>query len=320
MAFPRLFKQKVPTLEQMDGLIRFVDEGSLANAFGKGKGDQGKGTQKLGRIDRCFGIRTRMSSGGGKVPTPEAEELAGICRAFFQKLEDFKSRSERAPNSFVVGAGDTLTFYLLIPALKRAEAWRATAQLHLHNLRSSEIVSGLTSGALDVGLVRLSAVEKLVRQKRLKAERLCRLEYVFCVHRSALNGFAGSESDEAGLIKWCMKTRPLAAYYGETSTFSEALGKIGVDLPIQLCCESFPQVREAVTGGGYCGIIPALAARELPAKDFITFGTKTLAKTSRDVALVWSAALTERRKGGDDALGVLRTALKATINSPAATT
>jgi hypothetical protein len=130
MAFPRLFKQKVPTLEQMDGLIRFVDEGSLANAFGKGKGDQGKGTQKLGRIDRCFGIRTRMSSGGGKVPTPEAEELAGICRAFFQKLEDFKSRSERAPNSFVVGAGDTLTFYLLIPALKRAEAWRATAQLH----------------------------------------------------------------------------------------------------------------------------------------------------------------------------------------------
>src|SRR4051812_44397260 len=117
MPFETLFKKRVPTPEQLHTLIKFVEQGSLAAAFGAGKSAQAAATQQLGRIDQAMGIRTRKSAGAYKVPTPEAQALAGLAREFFQKLEDFKRHSERTPNSFSIGAGDSLFFYLLIPAL-----------------------------------------------------------------------------------------------------------------------------------------------------------------------------------------------------------
>ena len=110
MSFEALFKKRVPTPEQLHTLVRFVERGSLSAAFGSGKSAQAAATQQLGRIDQTMGIRTRKSSGAYKVPTSEAQELASLAREFFQKLEDFKRQSERKPNSFSIGAGDSLTF------------------------------------------------------------------------------------------------------------------------------------------------------------------------------------------------------------------
>jgi DNA-binding transcriptional LysR family regulator len=275
-----------------------------------GKSAQQKATQLLSRIDRCFGIRTRRSDGQIKVPTIEAEQLAELCRDFFNKLGDFKARTEKSPDAFEVGAGDTLTFFILIPALRSAGAWRQSVQLHLQNLKSSQIVSGLLSGTLDVGLVRMNAVDELVRKKRLQAQKFCRLDYTFCVHADLLAAYPGKREDEAALVKWCLKEIPLATFWAESSTFTAALAKTGVDLPVQLCCQSFPQVLEAIVSGGYCGIIPRIALNNVRHAGLVAFGDKMLAETSRDVGLVWSSALTSRRKGGESALGVLRKAIK----------
>lgn len=311
MSFDGLFKKRVPTPEQLHTLVKFAERGSLSAAFGSGKSAQAAATQQLGRIDQSMGIRTRKSSGTYKVPTPEAQELASIAREFFQKLEDFKLQSERKPNSFSIGAGDSLMFYLLIPALRSAGSWRQKVELHLHNLRSREIVAGLLDGSLDIGLVRSSAVDKaLLKKKRLRVQNLCCIDYSFFVRRELLTSCPTPISDEASLIDWCVKNLALATFWGELSTFTAALGKTRLAWPAQLRCESFPQVREAVIAGDYCGILPLLAFRSGIPDDVYTFGGKLLAGASREISLVWSSTLTARRSGGDKALDELRTSLK----------
>lgn len=312
MPFEELFKKRVPTPDQLHTLVKFVEQGSLSAAFGSGKSAQAAATQQLGRIDQALGIRTRKSAGAYKVPTPEAQELAILARDFFQKLEDFKRQSERKPNSFTVGAGDSLMFYLLIPALRKASGWREKVELHLHNLRSREIVAGLLDGSLDIGLVRSTAVDRgLLKKKRLRVEKLCRLDYAFFVRSELISTYPGALSDEAALLDWCIHNVALASFWSEMSAFTKALGKTGLSRSAQLRCESFPQVREAVLTGDYCGILPYLAFRSGIPPEVHCFGRELLAQASREIALVWSSTLPDRRSGGDKALNELRTSLRA---------
>lgn len=311
MSFDGLFKKRVPTPDQLHTLVKFAERGSLSAAFGSGKSAQAAATQQLGRIDQAMGIRTRKSSGAYKVPTPEAQELASIAREFFQKLEDFKMQSERKPNTFSIGAGDSLMFYLLIPALRGAGAWRHKVELHLHNLRSREIVAGLLDGSLDIGLVRNNAVDTgLLRKRRLRVEKLCRLDYAFFVRRELLAGCGKPLDDDARVVDWCVKNLALASFWGEMSTFTAAMGKTKLAWSAQLRCQSFPQVREAVIAGDYCGILPLLAFRNGIPGDVHSFGSKLLAGASREISLVWSSTLTKRRSGGDRALIELLASLR----------
>lgn len=311
MSFEALFKKRVPTPDQLHTLVRFVERGSLSAAFGAGKSAQAAATQQLSRIDQAMGIRTRKSAGAYKVPTLEAQELASLAREFFQKLEDFKRQSERKPNDFSVGAGDSLMFYLLIPALKAAGTWKKKVELHLHNLRSREIVAGLLDGSLDIGLVRSTAIDNaLLRKKRLRVEKLCRLDYAFFARRELLAGCPVPVANESGLIDWCIEHLPLATFWGEMSAFTAALGKTRIGWPAQLRCESFPQVREAVLTGDYCGILPLLAFRGGIPSELHSFGGGLLSGASREISLVWSSTLTNRRSGGDRALSELRASLK----------
>jgi len=302
MPFEELFKTQVPTAEQFHALVKFVEHGSLAKAFGKGKSAQTSATQQLTRIDGCLGIRTRKSSGSTKIPTDEALELALFARDFFQKLEDFKLRTDRKPNSFVIGAGESLTFFLLLPALSKAGNWRSSIELQLHNLRSHEIVSGLLNGSIDLGLVRATAIKKdLVSKKRLKFHRLSTLSYAFYVRATMLSNFSGKLNDEVKLLGWLVQNVPLATFWGEQSTFTTALSKSNLRWRPQLRCESFPQVKEAVLTGGYCGILPSIAFRPLP-KEIFCFGSQILKSAGREVGLAWSSTLVDRRPGGAVAL------------------
>ena len=302
MSFDELFKTQVPTAEQFHALVKFVDHGSLAKAFGQGKSAQTNATQQLSRIDGCLGIRTRKSSGSTKIPTDEARELALFARDFFQKLEDFKLRTDRKPNSFVIGSGESLTFFLLLPALARAGNWRRSIELHLQNLRSHEIVTGLLNGSVDLGLVRTTAIKKeLLTKKRVKIQPLGTLTYAFYVHKSALKKFAGKIEDEENLLGWLTENVPLATFWGEQSTFTAALAKSNLRWRPQLRCESFPQVKEAVVSGGYCGILPSVAFSPIP-QEVLGFGSHILKTARREIALAWSSTLTGRRPGGEVAL------------------
>lgn len=311
MPFEDLFKTRVPTLEQLHTLVRFVERGSLSAAFGSGRSAQAAATQQLGRIDQAMGIRTRKSAGAYKVPTPEAQELAALAREFFQKLEDFKRQSERKPNSFNIGAGDSLMFYLLIPALKNAGTWKRKVELRLNNLRSREIVAGLLNGSLDIGLVRSTAIDKaLLRKKRLRDERLCRIDFAFFVRRELLKSCPEPLTNESGVLDWCVEHIPLATFWGEMSTFTSALGKARLGWAAQLRCESFPQVRQAVMTGDYCGVLPLLAFPGGYPPEIHSFGGRLLAGASREISLVWSSSLTDRRSGGEKALSELRMSLR----------
>ncbi|QYM80699.1 LysR family transcriptional regulator [Horticoccus luteus] len=316
MALDQLFKQKVPTPRQLHALVKFVEHGSLSAAFGSGKSAQGAATQQLGRIDRCLGIRTRKSAGVVKVPTDEAIQLAEFCRDFFQRLADFKTGAEGKPNNFVVGAGDSLMFYLLLPALRTTGAWRSSVELHLQNLRSREIVHGVLDGSVDVGLVRATAVEdELTDRKRLKVEPVCQLGYAFYVRTELLKSYRGNIADSLALVKWGKANLPLATFWAEHSTYTEALGRAKLGWPARLRCESFPQVERAIIAADYCGILPRIAFSNIP-PEITEFGVDLLAPVSRSIGLVWSSTLTQRRAGGEIALRELRSALKTVCAGP----
>lgn len=309
MSIDQLLKEKLPTPAQMHALIRFVDGGSLADAFGHGKSAQAAATQQLGRIDACLGILTRRSVGSRKVPSEEAKVLAAYCREFLQHLDDFKAASGKRPNTFVIGAGDSLVFYLLMPALRLSGPWRNDVEIHLRNLRSREIVQHLLDGTLDIGLVRPDAIQEAQTRKRIKSHLVCKLDYSIFVRRELLATYTGDPADEIALFSWCVGALPLAIFWSERSLFTTALEKANLAWSPALRCASFPQVKEAVAEGGYCGILPSIAFGRTAPANIVGFGSSLLTTTKREVALVWSSTFTARRPGGEIALHELRDAL-----------
>jgi DNA-binding transcriptional LysR family regulator len=308
MSSRTLLKEKLPTPAQMDALLRFVDRGSLSSAFGT-KVAQAAATQQLNRIDAALGVRTRKSAGTRKVPSGEAIAVARYCREFLQQLADFKASSGGRPNTFRIGAGDTLSFYLLIPSLPITADWRSKVEIHLTNLRSREIVRGLLDGTLDLGLVRDDAIKEPQTKRRLKSKAVCTVEYDFCVREDLLAGYGADRSDETKLLSWCIQHLPLATFYSEMSEFTKALGKTRLEWTAKLRCSSFPQVKEAVESGGYCGILPSIAFTPATTR-IVKFGRMHLSAARRKIVLVWSSSLTQRRAGGEVALRELQSALK----------
>lgn len=309
MRIDQLLKEKLPTPAQMHALIRFVDAGSLADAFGHEKSAQAAATQQLGRIDACLGILTRKSVGTRKIPSEDAKVLAGHCREFLQHLDDYKAASGKKPNTFVIGAGDSLTFYLLMPALRLSGAWKNGVELHLRNLRSREIVQHLLDGTLDIGLVRPDAIQEAQTRKRIITQLVCKLDYSIFVRRELLAAYAGDPTDERALFGWCAGNLPLAIFWGERSLFTTALEKTNLAWSAALRCASFPQVKEAVAEGGYCGILPSIAFGRTPPAHIVDFGGDLLTTTKREVSLAYSSTFTTRRPGGEIALRELRDAL-----------
>jgi len=211
------------------------------------------------------------------VLTEEGERLNVLARECFASLLDFKSGCKGLPVEIVIGAGESIIEWVLMPRLAEVRKRLPNVRLKFLNLATTEIVRRLADGVVDFGVVRKDAVARPLRGTSLGV-----MSYSLFVPK----GLRGAE----GGIK-ALETLPLATLEGEGSFRKELAaiaGKQRVKLNIEIECASFPLVARAVAIGSVAGILPSVAAEDLERAGAHGLRVGILDALKREVWLAWN--------------------------------
>ena len=86
--------------------------------------------------------------------TETGRNLKVIAAQQFAALTELKHSAVNGPLSFRIGAGESLLNGLVVPVLGAIKLPRREMRFTLLNRRSTEIVEGVTEGAIDLGIIR----------------------------------------------------------------------------------------------------------------------------------------------------------------------
>jgi DNA-binding transcriptional LysR family regulator len=243
------------SLDRLQSFCLVAQAGGVTKAA---KGDPAKQSlfsRQIKELEEFFGTELIRRKGRGVALTEAGERLNIIARECFASLSDFKSESKRRPVEVVLGTGDSIIQWLLMPRLAEIRGRIPNVRLKFLNLSTSDAVRRLLDGVIDFALVRKDAVVP-----SLVARSLGVMRYSLFIP-FALQASAGRKN---GLK--LLDGLPLVTLEGEGSFRSElaAITKNqGMKVNIEVECSSFPLAARAVAEGNVAAILPSIAANDL---------------------------------------------------------
>ncbi|MGC4081667.1 MAG: LysR family transcriptional regulator [Vicinamibacterales bacterium] len=276
--FEELFADRGLSLDRLRALLEVQQAGSIAQAAPGDPGRQSQYSRQLRELSEFFGASLTQRRGKELKLSADGERLAGIARAHFQSLHDLRSDCLAQEADYRLAAGDSLLQWLVIPRLQGTRFAKLRVRFSTFNLRTNDIVTQLSDGRLDFGLVRADAVTA-----ELHSSPLGTLTYRLVVPQALT-------SSGRTTLRQALTQVPLVAQTGD-GQFSQRLCEIaleaGAELRPRLTCQSFPQSLAAVRGGGHGAILPSIALHELNAADIRVIDAVALRRLDRAMALVW---------------------------------
>lgn len=278
--FDELFGKSGLSLERLQTLCEVAEKGSIGEAT---KGDSNRQTQfsrQISELERFFGVELLNRDSRPYRLTEEGRELAQISRGYLSSLSDFHANCSDRPVRLVIGAGESIIQWLLMPMLEHLSKEIPEAVISMRNLRTNTIIKDLTDGDIDLGLVRKSAVAK-----PLKSVGKWEYGYRLFVPKRMRSKFSG-KLKIAQLADF-----PLAAIEGG-GEFRQQLAALAkaeeARLYIRLECSSYSQIATAIQSGGYCGFLPHFASRYLPETNFQSFEVTGFESLRRELVFAWN--------------------------------
>ncbi|PWU09024.1 MAG: hypothetical protein C5B50_28145 [Verrucomicrobia bacterium] len=308
------------SLERLESFCLVAEAGGVTKAA---KGDpvrQSLYSRQIKELEEFFGTELVRRKGRGIALTEAGVRLNKMARESFAALWDFKSGCKGLPIEIVVGAGESLIRWLLMPRLGEIRRRLPNVRFKLLNLTSADIVARLADGMMDFGVVRKDVV-----RRPLRSVALGNVEYSVFVPKavqspgqvqspkskvqSPLPIVASGES-QGGIVlreglrlgeRLRLRSRSgglgasehfgLATLEGEGS-FRRELAAIErrhkLKLDIQLECSSFPLVAAAVESGGMAAILPSIARVELGLRGVQEVKVAELGSLAREICLAWN--------------------------------
>jgi len=247
--FEQLFNREGFSVERLHALVLLSEHGSLIKAAKGDAGTQSRYSHYLRELSGFVGAPLTRKDGRSIRLTPAGEELAALIKGQFQSLLEFRSRVAGSVQQVVIGAGDSLLQWLLIPAIGTLRQLGTKQGIKVENLRTVDLVRRLQEQRVDFGLVRRNAVPD-----GLKSVKVCTVRHVIVVPRRLASRHL---SLRAALLECphamvggdgelVQKLRSLATDQG--GTFSPAL-----------VCDSIGQCMAAVRTGSYAAVLPTQA-------------------------------------------------------------
>jgi DNA-binding transcriptional LysR family regulator len=210
--------------------------------------------------------------------TDAGANLHSIAREYFAALSDFKLGCKDQPIEVVIGAGDSVIQWLLLPRLGEIRRGLPGIRFKFLNLSTIEAVKRLSDGSLDFAIVRTDAVGKPFLSVPIGI-----MSYSLFVPRPLKS--APEKTSNNRLLDHL----PLATLEGEGS-FRSALQEFGkkqkTNLNIQIECSSFPLAARAVKNGDVAAILPEIASIELQNMAAVEMKLGFLRKFDRKMSLV----------------------------------
>ena len=279
--FEKLLSERGLSLDWLKNFCDFVSEGSIARAAGGELTRQSLYSRQIGQLEEFFGVELTRRKGKGLEITNAGHRLAEAARAQMQALEDFKHECAGEPVDFRIAAGNSILEWLLIPQLAQIRSAIGDQRIHLFDMRSRDVISGLTDHTLDFGVVRKSAVVT-----PLKFRPLAELGYALFY----------PEQWKASDLKNGLDKLPLALPEG--GEFADAVrsfsAKRGLKLNIIYHCTSLTQAAQLVRMGVSGAILPKIAAPSL-GKSVKMMEIPWFATFRRQLGIVWHQRLVALR-------------------------
>jgi DNA-binding transcriptional LysR family regulator len=107
------------------------------------KGDPAKQSlfsRQVKELEEFFGAELMRRKGRGIVLTAAGERLSVLARECFASLLDFKSGCKGLPVEIVIGAGESIIDWVLMPRLAELRQKLPNVRLKFLNLATSEVV------------------------------------------------------------------------------------------------------------------------------------------------------------------------------------
>ncbi len=286
------------SLDRLVTLCRVADHGGIMAAARQGIDERSPGakeavanrqtqySRQIAELEAFFGGEDRLALlDRSRRPyrlNEEGERLARLARGFFAGLEDFLADQGSVRNRLVIGAGERHIQWLLFPEMLPVlrKRFPATGVIFL-NRQTQDIVKGLRDGELDLGLLRLSALEGT----GLRWAGSWRESYQFFIP-GRMRPKLPAEPGMADVAVY-----PLAVLEGSGDTKAALLRLFegaGARPNIQLECSSLPQVAQAVESKEFCAFLPEFARSRLPSGDIAVHRIPGLEALDQEFKLAWN--------------------------------
>ena len=277
--FDDLFAKNGLSLERLHTLLKLSETGSLIRAAKSDSGKQSRLSHHLRELSEFFGVELTERSGKSVKLTATGKALVELAREHFLALRAFRDQAAKAVPTLRIAAGDSLTQWLLVPAIGRLRRPSNPVRFKLSNLRTKDIVEQLKDRRVDLGLLRADALEE-----PLAHETICAQRYAIIVPQRLVSS-RGLLTIKAALLE-C----PHAAISGDGQLMErlKQLGsKLGGTFFPELACDSIGQCVAAVQTGAFAAVLPVQAWNAPAEKDFMVVEDEALEALSRKIVLAW---------------------------------
>lgn len=275
------------TLIRLRVLLEIADAGGIAKAVGKDPVRQSQYSRQLKELEEYFGVELTQRDGKSLVLTRIGQKLAEIIRQNFKILADFAAECANEPIVYHLGAGDCFIQWMILPRMGAFQKAFPDVTIRLCTLRTAQIIDKLHTLRIDFGIMRRD-----VMPAGFQSILIGNIESALFIPQQLLSK-SSDKSDE-----WVMSSVPIA-YMVSTGDFTRRLDEITckskLKINIRLECESFPEVCQAIQSGCYAGILPTMAATDLPRDKFVCRNPSFLKKLSGKIALVWNPRIMRLR-------------------------
>jgi DNA-binding transcriptional LysR family regulator len=272
------------SLERLQSFCLVAEAGGVTRAAKGDPARQSLFSRQVKELEEFFGTELMRRKGRGVVLTPAGERLNVVARECFASLWDFKSECRGLPVDIVIGAGESIIRWLLMPKLFEVQKSLPNARLKFLNLPTTEIVRRLSDGLIDFGVVRKDAVVRALRTAVLG-----KMGYSLFLPAGMKVG-PGRREQETMILDGL----PLATLEGEGSFRQELTAlarKCRFRLNVRLECTSFPLVATALEKGGVAAILPSIASVELERSGIKEVKAAALKSFEREMCLAWNPRL-----------------------------
>lgn len=298
--FDELLQQGGLSLDRLQSFCRVAEAGGVTKAAKGDPARQSLFSRQIKELEEFFGVELVRRSGRGVVLTAAGRRLHVLAREQLAGLQDFKQECAEEKSQLTLAAGDSLIQWVLLPNLSGLFPKLPNVALRLLNLSSTEIVSGLADGTLDLGIVRKKAACKM------QSAPLGCVGFSLFVPSRLLAG------KEAGDLSVGMIARlPLATLEG-VGEFRSELARVArrkkVEFNIELELSSFPLIAKAVQGGTCAAFLPSLARTEFSAGAVAELQLDWLRPLGREIVLAWNPRLVRIRTAVSKAIPIFKAA------------
>src|SRR5438067_2375584 len=201
-------------------------------------------------------------------------------------LDEFRRACAEQPIELVIGAGESLIQWLLLPRLSKLAAAHPPLSVAFQNLKTDEILHRVRDCALDFGVV-----SRCDSRRMLNSAPLGKLEFRLFAPAKLLPANVRLNSE-------VLRALPLAILDGSRSiraAVEQEAHRIGASLNVRLKFSSYPQLAQAVSNLEVAAVMPRLAETSFQDKTVRALTLPFLAQLSRQVRLVWNRKMAEVR-------------------------